>query len=413
MPTADELTPNAPSSLRYQWPIIDHAIEKAVIRQLHESISIYDRSGVFLQFEEEFSAAEQCGKSTLFSSGTAALHAMYVAADLGPGDEVICPAYTFFATVTPLLFTGAKPVLVDCDETGNIDMEAVEAAVNNRTKAVVVTHMWGMPGPLDALTELCQKRSLLLLQDCSHAHGARYRGRPLGAFGDMCAWSIQGAKLVTGGEGGILSTRHQDHLHRAVAFGHYNKRCKQQIPTDSPLGDLAITGLGLKLRAHPLAVVIALEVLRQLPALRCQRSTFARQFSAAFANVPGITLPKTTEDTEPAWYAYVMSYKPPPGTCSMPDLLHQLHQRGFVEFDHPGSTKPLHLLPLFQTPGRFFRIYRGAGSFGYRRGDFPVAESYFRSALKLPVWPLARDAETIRRYCQILPEVLRSTPPAQ
>lgn len=131
---------------------------------------------------------------------------MYAGCDLQPGDEVISPTYTFYATVTPMVFTRAKPVFADRKEDGNIDPWEIEKKITDKTKAIVVTHMWGIPCDMDTITAVAKKHNLRLLEDCSHAHGAEFDGQKVGTFGDAAAWSLQGQKTVTGGEGAILLT---------------------------------------------------------------------------------------------------------------------------------------------------------------------------------------------------------------
>ncbi len=122
-------------SPHFIWPPIDKKIEKAVISQLHKSISIYDKSGIFKEFEDKFAKYHKRKYALLCNSGTTAIHSMFVAAGLKEGDEVICPAYTFFATVTPLLFTGAKPILCDIDENGNIDPQEIKKKITKKNKS--------------------------------------------------------------------------------------------------------------------------------------------------------------------------------------------------------------------------------------------------------------------------------------
>src|SRR3989344_5332340 len=133
------------------WPPISKKIEKAVVKQLYKTISIYDRSGIFQEFENAFSKYHGKKYALLCSSGTLAIHSMFVSANFKEGDEVICPVYTFFATVTPLLFTGAKPVFCDSDVNGNIDPKEIEKKITPRTKGVIVTHMWGIPCQMDEI----------------------------------------------------------------------------------------------------------------------------------------------------------------------------------------------------------------------------------------------------------------------
>ncbi len=202
----------------FPWPVITASVEMAVKKQLHESVSIYDRSGIIAQFENVFAKYHRKKFSLLISSGTAAIHSMFVGAGFKPGDEIICPAYTFYATATPLFHLGAIPVLCDSDETGNIDPNKIERLITSRTKGIIVTHMWGIPCKIDEILSLCRKHNLLLFEDASHTHGAKYKNKLAGTWGDAAAWSLQGQKIITGGEGGILLTDNQEIYYKALLF---------------------------------------------------------------------------------------------------------------------------------------------------------------------------------------------------
>lgn len=390
----------------YNWPIITKETENAVIRQLHTDVSIYDHSGIIQEFEDRFASMHNRKYGLLTSSGTAALHSMYVAADLHAGDEVICPTYTFFATVTPLLQTGATPVLCDANpEDGNIDVQEVEKLITDKTRAVVVTHMWGRACEMDKLKQLCNKHNLLLLEDCSHAHGGKYKEIPLGAWGDIAAWSLQGQKIITGGEGGILVTNNKDAYYRALLLGHYNKRCKQEIDPDHPYFKYYVTGMGLKLRSHPLAVAMANQQLAHLKEWTEQKAEFAKYWSDRLSKLKGIRVPKIKDCEEAAWYAYIFRYVPEElGGLPVETFFKALQAEGCHEVDMPGSTCPLNLLPLFQTPVELFPEYQGV--FSYQKGDFPKAEHFFETAIKLPVWIRKEDFPLVEAYANAIEKVV-------
>ena len=220
------------------------------------------------------------------SSGTAALHSLYYGARIGPGDEVICCDYGFFATVTPLLQLGATPVFADCSPDGTISADSAEAAVTGKTKAIMVTHMWGQPARMDALRALCDKHGLLLFEDCSHAHGARFGGQVVGSLGDGAAWSLQAQKTIWAGEGGVLATGLQDIYERAMLLGHFNVRALEEIPQSSPNFASAFTGTGLKYRAHPLALALALPQIKAVDQLLQDRHQAAADLIDALMSIP-------------------------------------------------------------------------------------------------------------------------------
>jgi len=393
---------------RFVWPKIGKEEEAAVVKQLHQSISIYGGGGIFEKFEKEFSKYHNRKFSLVCNSGTSAIHSMFVAADLKTGDEVICPAYTFFATVTPLLFTGAKPILCDCDENGNIDPLEIEKKITKRTKAVVVTHMWGIPAMMSDICAICKKYKLLLLEDCSHAHGARYKGKLVGSFGDISAWSLQGAKLITGGEGGVLTTNNRSFYEKALLLGHYNKRCFNDIRKKSDFYRYAQTGMGLKYRAHPLAIALAYEIFKKFNKYSKFRNQYAKNIIKVLSKVSAVELPSAynNSDIQPSWYALLFFIK---DKCAISknEFLNKASRSGLFDIDSPNSTKPLNMLPLFNNPGKFFPIYSfGFSEFSYRIGDFPKAENFYRRVIKMPLGIDKDDKKVVDYYKEKIVKIL-------
>ncbi len=380
----------------FSWPPIDVGVKRAVMKQLNKSISIYDRSGIFKEFEDLFAKMHNRKFALLCSSGTMAIHTMYVVAGLKKGDEVICPAYTFFATVSPLLFTGATPVLCDCADDGNIDPEEIRKKITPRTKALVVTHMWGLPCKMEEISMICKDNNLLLLEDCSHGHGAGINGNLVGSFGHISAWSLQGAKNVSGGEGGIMTTDNAEYYYKALLLGHYNKRCRQEIPKDHPLAKFAVTGMGLKYRAHPLAISIAYEILKKLKNYLSVKDTYAKMMMDEL-NSNILKKPEYPKGVQPSWYSLIFQYNQTVvGGKSVTEFYEAIKAEGLTEVDRPTSTAPLNLLPLFQTPEELFPEYKGV--FSYKKGDFPKAEMFYDHAIKLPVWAKKEDFKIVTAY---------------
>ncbi len=392
-----------PDKAKYFWPIINSGVEKAVVKQLHTSVSIYNRSGILKEFEDSYAKKFSKKYALLCSSGTLAIHSMFVAAGFKSGDEVICPAYTFFATVTPLLFTGATPILCDTDTYGNIDPKEIERKITKRTKAVIITHMWGMPCQMDEILRICKKYKLLLLEDASHAHGAMYKGKQVGSFGDMAAWSLQGLKNISGGEGGILVTNNSDFYYRAILLGHYNKRCVQEIPKNHKLAKFAVTGMGLKYRSHPLAVTLAFEGLKKLSKYQKIRNQYATKIIKSLSKNEILSPIIPPKGTKSSWYALIFKYKAK--GVSIEKFYEALKAEGLTEFDRPMSTTPLNLMPLFQEPWALFPEY-AKHKFSYKSGDFPKAEYFYKNILKIPVWATSSDRGLILKYIQGIKKVI-------
>jgi dTDP-4-amino-4,6-dideoxygalactose transaminase len=394
----------------FVWPLIDKQIERAVIKQLHQTISIYDKSGIFKEFEDAFAKYHQRKYALLCNSGTSAIHSMFVAAGFKEGNEVICHVYTFFATVTPLLFTGAKPILCDIDENGNIDPQEIKKKITPKTKGVIITHMWGIPCKMDEIVEICKENKLLLIEDCSHAHGAEYKEKLVGTFGDLAAWSLQGPKNVSGGEGGILLTDNEEFYYRALLLGHYNKRCKQEIPKNHPLYKYTVTGMVLKYRAHPLAIAVAYEVFKNFNKFLKIKRFFANKIIKELKNLPGISLPPAFFDIniKPSWYGFVFQYRAEElKNLSIEKFFNALQAEGLSEVDRPGSTCPLNLLPLFQNPVELFPICK-KNLFSYKPGDFPKAEKFYQNAIKLPIWATKKDLKMVKLYISGIKKVINN-----
>src|SRR3954469_3936029 len=231
--------------------------------------TIANGEGRIAEFEQAF--AQMCGRTygLAMNSGTAALHSAYFAAGAKPGTEVIVPSYTFFASAAPILQCGAVPVFCDVDpETLTADPDDVERRITSRTRAICVVHLWGNPAPMDRFAELAQAYGLALIEDCSHAHGATFCGRPVGAWGDIGCFSLPGMKAVSGGEAGIPVTDDPVLFDRMLVLGHYGRLKKGQKAKTFKTDHLS---LGLKYRPHPYAIVLANASLKRLDELNIRR----------------------------------------------------------------------------------------------------------------------------------------------
>jgi perosamine synthetase len=381
----------------FTWPPLGGDTADAVLAQLREAISVYDRSGVIAELEDALRDYHGVKHAVLTSSGTAALHSVYAACGIGPGDEVIVPAYTFHATATPLLHLGAIPVLADCDSTGNLDPRDVKQRITPKTVAVMVTHMWGTPADMDALATITEAHDLLLLEDASHAAGASIHGRKVGTFGDAAAVSLNGPKPLSAGEGGFVLTDDDEIYYRVLLHGHYNKRCRNEIPASHDLYSYAVTGMGLKFRIHPLAAAIALRQLTQLDTYLDGRNRIATRMRDALRVLPGISVPDAPDGARPSWYGLILRYHPDQLSGLPIETFHDaVKAEGCLELDRPGSTCPLNLHPLFQAPAALFP--HSTGMPAYARGQFPHAEALHASTLKLPVWHREEDLPLADAY---------------
>lgn len=242
----------------YKWPPVLPELGEIVKTYIDNGmpLSIPDESGIIKEFEQSFASLHGVKYALAVSSGTMALYSAYFAIGLSEGDEVICTSYSYHATAAPLLHFGVSIVFCDVEpDTGNIDAYNIEALISSKTKAIVTNDQWGHPCDKELIISICKKHGLKYIEDCSHAHFSEYKHRYTGTFGDVSCFSLQGKKLLSGGEGGILLTNDQDIYERAVLLGHNLKRPSQSVK-NSLYKPLERTGYGLKLRMHPLAAVI-------------------------------------------------------------------------------------------------------------------------------------------------------------
>ncbi len=392
---------------RFIWPELTERTKQRVLEQLAESISIYNRSGVIERLEDSLKDYHGVKHALLTNSGTSALHSMFVGENFGEGDEVLVPGYTFYATVTPLLFTNATPVLVDCDDNGNMCPSDLESKITKKSKGVIVTHMWGVPAQMKAISEIAQNNNLLLMEDGSHAHGATLNGKKVGSFGHSSAFSMQGQKTLTGGEGGFLLTDEDEVFYRALMLGHYNKRCKQEIPADHPLSIHSVTGMGLKFRIHPIAAAIAEEQLDNLDGILRGRREIAQYMINSLSGLPGLKLPRFEDSIKPSWYAFTIGYESDElGGLSRERFFEAVQAEGLMEVDIPGSTCPLNYHSLFQNPSRIFPKYDE--KIKYVRGDLPNAERFHSRLLKLPVWHSEGHLKKVDLYIKGITKVIEN-----
>jgi dTDP-4-amino-4,6-dideoxygalactose transaminase len=390
------------------WPPYLPEVARTIDRMLRDSeISYYGEEGFVRELEEGFERFHDVPYALATSSGTAALHSAFVACGLAPGDEVIAPSHTFLATVMPIFAANGVPVLVDCEEDSEgIDPKQVEQAVTSRTRAIVVTHLWGHPVDLDPIVEIARRHGLRVIEDCSHAHGATYRGRLVGTVGDIGCFSLQGKKAVTGGQGGILITRDRDLYERAVLCGHFRVRAEQGIRSPQLLR-FAGTGWGLNYRMHPFSAALAVAMFRRLPDVIERRRQRHCRLIDRLSGIAGVCPPRVGADIGMgAWYGFKPRFDARGlAGVPLPLYLEALRAEG-VRVDRPGSA-PLHLSPVFTgaaVDGMPFTHLAPGRRALYAPGDLPVSERVHAVALSLPTFTY-EPMELVDQYADAFEKV--------
>jgi perosamine synthetase len=389
----------------FQWPTIDHTDRQAVLDLLEKRELYYYRlDGAVEQFENAFARRVGLPYAISAHSGTGAIHAGWFALDLPPGSEVVVPAYTHIGTVLPLLHLGLIPVLCDIDpNTGNLDPRALARTITPRSTAIAVTHQFGLSCPMDEICEIARRQELRILEDCSHAHGAMYRDRPVGVRGDVACFSLQAHKAVPVGEGGILLTANPQIAERAALLGHFRQR---RSFTSDELSSLVETGYGLKSRLHPLAATLGLKALDRLDEVCAARRKNYAIFAEVFGAIPGIfLLPEPESGHRGGFFRFVLKVDSPDfAGLTAEQVVQAVQAEGAVEV-HPGSlARPLHSYRIFQDPDlQLFRPdwHQGSNPLAnrpvYRLGDFPGAEDFSANTIQMPAFTQP-SALLIRQY---------------
>lgn len=328
------------------------------------------------EFERNF--ADYCGSThaVAINNGTAALHAALLAADIGQGDEVIVPSFTFFATASAVSMTGAKPVFADVHErTFNIDPAQVENAVTPRTKAVIGVHLFGQPFDVTGVEQVCESHNLTLIEDAAQAQGAISNGQRAGAMGHMGCFSFYATKNMTTGEGGMVTTSDKafnERLRLLINHGQSEKYLHTRI--------------GYNYRLTDVAAAIGLVQLKKLEKFNMRRRKNAEYFNSHIS-VKGLLTPEVAQGTHHVYHQYVIRL-----TDEFPmkraDFIEYLKAKGIGTAVH--YPIPLHHQPV------------------YARADepdsCPVSTSLAGSVLSIPVHPLL-DQKELAYICDTINRV--------
>lgn len=325
------------------------------------------------KFERALARRVKAREVVAVSSGTAALHAACFALGLKRGQEVITTPLTFVASANCALYVGATPRFADIDAaTGTLDPRAVERAVTSKTKAIIPVDFAGNLCDWNALLGLARRRKVATIEDASHAIGGSYRGRPVGSFSDLTVFSFHPVKHITTGEGGAVATNSPVLAARLRRFRtHGITRDPKELTQHPGPWYYEMHDLGFNYRITDLQCALGTVQLSRLSRFVARRAAILRHYNAAFADLPHVVLPRGRAQTRPAWHLYVLRLAGPL-VAQRRAIFETLSARGLGVNVH---YLPVHLQPYYRR------------RFGYRPGDFPVAEAYSDSSITLPLYP--------------------------
>jgi dTDP-4-amino-4,6-dideoxygalactose transaminase len=340
------------------------------------------------RFENEFNAYIGSSNAIAVNSCTAGLQTALAALGIGPGDEVILPTFTFCATANVVVHLGARPVLVDVGEDMEIDPAAVEAAITNRTRAIMPVHYAGQSCDLESIYDLAAGKDIAVVEDAAHAVGSSYQGKSIGSdflssrypkLRRATAFSFYANKNMTTGEGGMITTA-DDELAQQMRILSLHGMSKDAWKRYSNSGSwfYEVVAAGYKNNMTDIAAALGLHQLRRLNGFIDARQTYARIYDEAFAGLDFLETPVMRHDRNHVYHLYAVRLNP--------DLLSINRDEFIEELKRLNIGTSVHFIPVHLHP--FYREY-----FGYQRGDMPQAEAIYDNIVSLPLYPAMSEQD--------------------
>lgn len=295
------------------WPCFSEEEAEAVKQVLLSNQVNYWTGQQCRLFEKEFADFSNCRFAVAVANGTLALDAALQALELSAGDEVIVPPRTFIATVSAVVNCGATPVFADVDlNSQNLSADTIAPCITPQTKAIVVVHLAGMPADMDPIVVLAKQHNLFVIEDCAQAHGARYKGRSVGALGDIAAWSFcQDKIMTTGGEGGMVTTNNEQLWQRVWSLKDHGKSYQAVYQREHPPGFRWLhESFGHNWRMMEMQAVIGRIQLKRMPDWSARRRELAARLDAAVAGFPLVRRVVVPADCLHAEYKHYFFIRP-------------------------------------------------------------------------------------------------------
>jgi perosamine synthetase len=324
------------------------------------------------EFEEAFAAEVGAKYAVSFTSGTAALHGAAFAAGLKPGDEAITTPMTFAATANCVLYEGATPVFADVSaDTLNLDPEKAAARITPHTRAILPVDYAGHPADLDAILELAERHGMVVIEDACHALGAEYRQRRTGSIADMTVFSFHPVKHLTTGEGGMVTTERADFAEALRRFRNHGISSDARQRQSAGQWHYEMVLLGFNYRLTDIACALGLSQLKRLEANLLRRREISARYGDAFRDVAGVIPPAVRADVNPAWHLYPIRLNLERLTADRGRVFRALRAENIGVNVH---YIPVHCHPYYRD------------RFGYRGGEYPIAEDAHERLISLPMF---------------------------
>jgi len=366
------------------WPYFAEDEIEAAVRILRSGKVNYWTGQEGRLFEQEFAQFAGCRYAVALTNGSVALELALLALGIGEGDEVVVTSRTFVASASSVVLVGAKPIFADVDpDSGNITAETVRAVLTPRTKAIIAVHLGGWPCEMDELMQLAREHDLWVIEDCAQAHGATYKGRPVGSLGHVAAWSFcQDKIMTTGGEGGMLTTNDERIWEKAWSYKDHGKSYEAVYHRQHPPGFRWLhESFGTNWRMTELQAAIGRVVLRKVPEWVATRRRYAQILTERFQQLAALRVTVPPAHIQHAYYRYYVYVRPErlKPDWSRDRIMVELNQLGIP--CTVGSCSEVYLEKSFQK----------AGLSPSRR--LPVAKVLGDTALAFPVHPTLSEED--------------------
>ncbi|MCM8805477.1 MAG: DegT/DnrJ/EryC1/StrS family aminotransferase [Candidatus Omnitrophica bacterium] len=386
--------------------------QETLVRQLLRKREI-SASSVVEELEKNFAQYTGTKYAIAMNNGTATLHSAFFSVIKEPGDEIITSVHTWHLGVTPIICAGGIPVFCDIEPlTLNIDPSKIEQKITSKTRAICVTHVYGHPADMDSINNIAKKYNLAVIEDASHSHGAAYKGIPTGKLGDIGCFSLQGSKLMTGGEAGILVTDHTKFYESCIMLGHYERVSKLSSKYDKYKANenIPFMNLGYKYRIHPFAAAMALIELKYLEernSLQMKNCSYINRGLASIEGFDGAYVAPYV--TKHAWLNYLIRFYPEQfDGIPREKIIEALRAEGVDAAKGRPGYIPLVRQPLLNerenSPAYAIWYHFLKNHPEYKIEDYPVAEKVLFERIAIPS---LRDIEYDVEYLEQILDAFR------
>lgn len=345
--------------MSFKYPVYQPSLgnkEKEYVLECLSSTWISSKGKFITQFENSFSDYIGIKHSAAVCNGTVAIHVALLALEIGDGDEVIVPSFTYIASVNAIKYTGAKPVFVDSDlVTWQIDPKKIEEKITPRTKAIMAVHLYGQPCEMDKILSIAKKYNLFIIEDCAEAFGSLYKGKHVGTIGDIATFSFFGNKTITTGEGGMVVTNdlslHEKVIHLKGQGLAKNREYYHDI-------------IGYNYRMTNICAAIGSAQLERADELIAKKVQIARWYEEKFKNTP-VVFHSEVGDVKHSFWMVSILFK---DSIEREKVREHLKQNGI---ETRPTFHPVHLMPMYYQEGFSLPVAEELGSRGINLPSYP------------------------------------------